>query len=226
MKQLKKSLTVSTIAVCGIGWFAFTNKAIDELKNTPSHELHKLEDLSMANKIKDGNSNIHKEYERLVEEERLRLEELERQRLERLEKIRLAKIEEAKKLERQRKLEEERKKKEQHQTQVSRGESKPTKDGQYFEVTFYTAGVESTGKSKGDKWYGITASGTTVKEGRTVACPKSINFGTKIYIEGFGYRICEDRGSAIVDGRLDIYVESLTKAKQLGRKKLKVTIIK
>jgi len=38
-----------------------------------------------------------------------------------------------------------------------------------FEITYYTAGHESTGKNPGDPAYGITKSGTTVKEGQTIA---------------------------------------------------------
>lgn len=230
MKQLKKSLTVSTIAVCSIGWFAFTNKAIDELKNTPSHELHKLEGLSIANKIKDGNSNIHKEYKRLVEEERLRLEELERQRLERLEKIRLAKIEEAKKLEQQRKIEE-RKKKEQQQLQVSRGESKHTNDKvsnwMTFNVSYY--GNDCTGCS------GITASGINVKNTiyykgyQVIASDNSIlPMGTLIEIEtpyGTIKGIIADRGGMIKGYKLDVLVQSEAHASKLGRHNSKVRIV-
>jgi len=96
-----------------------------------------------------------------------------------------------------------------------------------FNITFYTAGAESTGKSKADKWYGITASGTKVKEGRTVACPKNIKFGTKVYIEGFGERICEDRGGAInTPYKLDVYVDSYNEAIKLGRQYLHVKVYK
>lgn len=96
---------------------------------------------------------------------------------------------------------------------------------QTYEVSFYTAGYESTQKQKGDKGYRLTASGTYVQEGRTVAAPPSIPFGTKLYIEGIGVRVVEDRGSAIKSGHLDVYVEDVNKAIQLGRKNLKVKIL-
>ncbi|MBV2197433.1 hypothetical protein KQR56_09900 [Bacillus velezensis] len=38
-----------------------------------------------------------------------------------------------------------------------------------FKITAYTAGVESTGKRPGDEGYGITADGSMVQEGITVA---------------------------------------------------------
>lgn len=95
-----------------------------------------------------------------------------------------------------------------------------------MELTFYTSGYESTQKKKGDKGYGITASGTVATEGRTVACPPSMGFGTKLYIDGFGYRVCEDRGGAITEGHIDVYVNDVSKAKQLGRQTRRVSIVK
>lgn len=95
-----------------------------------------------------------------------------------------------------------------------------------YTVTAYTAGKESTGKSYGDKDYGITASGEKVKEGHTLACPKSIAFGTKVYIPYFDNTfVCEDRGGAIISGKLDVYMSSLQDAKDFGKRKLKVRII-
>jgi 3D (Asp-Asp-Asp) domain-containing protein len=113
-----------------------------------------------------------------------------------------------------------------NQTQVasiSRGQANSTKTYVYV-ITAYTAGYESTGKRKGDKGYGVTTSGEDVKENRTLACPRSIPFGTKIEIEGYGIRVCEDRGGHIVNGRLDIYMENLNDALEFGRRTLQVKI--
>lgn len=93
-------------------------------------------------------------------------------------------------------------------------------------VTAYTAGHESTQKRKGEAGYGQTASGAYVQEGRTLACPQSIPFGTIVEIEGIGQRVCEDRGGAIVEGRLDLYIADLTTAQNFGEQELKVKIIK
>jgi 3D (Asp-Asp-Asp) domain-containing protein len=107
---------------------------------------------------------------------------------------------------------------------TSRGKNK--RETKIFEVTAYTAGHESTGKTPNDPLYGVTASGKKVQEGVTVACPPSMKFGTKLYIEGVGYRVCEDRGGAIKEGRLDVYMNSLKEALEFGRRKLKVRILK
>lgn len=173
---------------------------------------------NLTNLIEDGSKNkdavenkvyIDDETFKIKMEEKRIQEELEKQ----LELERLAELERQKQI----KLAEEKKKLE---------ELNKKNKTYIYEVTFYTAGVESTGKTRNHPDYGKTASGTYVKEGRTIACPKNIPFGTKLYIEGFGERICEDRGGAIKAGKLDVYVDSLIKAKKLGRQKLKVTFIK
>jgi 3D (Asp-Asp-Asp) domain-containing protein len=95
-----------------------------------------------------------------------------------------------------------------------------------FEITYYTAGPESTGKYPGHPEYGITRSGAVVEEGRTIAADWSVlEPGTKVFIEGIGERIVEDTGGAIVDKCIDVYVEDLEVALQGGRHKADVYIV-
>jgi 3D (Asp-Asp-Asp) domain-containing protein len=94
-----------------------------------------------------------------------------------------------------------------------------------FEITAYTANAESTGKSPGDAGYGITASGEPVRANYTTACPKSLPFGTRLEIEGLGERVCTDRGGAIGEGRLDVYMAELNDALDFGRQSRQVRII-
>lgn len=95
-----------------------------------------------------------------------------------------------------------------------------------FEITYYTAGPESTGKYPGHPEYGITRSGAVVEEGRTIAADWSVlEPGTKVYIDGIGERIVEDTGGAIVDKCIDVYVEDVEIARQLGRHKADVWIV-
>jgi len=95
-----------------------------------------------------------------------------------------------------------------------------------MEVTAYTAGPESTGKTPDHPLYGITASGNPVKEWHTIAAGPSIPFGTKIYIPEFMKTfVVEDRGGAITDNHLDIYMERLEDAKKFGRKDIYVFVI-
>jgi 3D (Asp-Asp-Asp) domain-containing protein len=111
------------------------------------------------------------------------------------------------------------------ESEPTKPDSTPTWDDTY-EVTWYTAGAESTGKRPGDEGYGITASGRKVKRGVTAACPPSLPFGTKLRIEGVGERTCTDRGSAITEGHIDVYSPKLETALDNGRQELGVKILK
>ncbi|WP_303984516.1 3D domain-containing protein [Niallia circulans] len=108
---------------------------------------------------------------------------------------------------------------------VVKRKQKAPKLAQTYEVTAYTNGAESTGKSAGDPDYGITASGARTKTGHTIACPPSMAFGTRLNIEGIGVRTCEDRGGAIMEGHIDLYVAGVSEAQSFGRQRLKAEII-
>lgn len=87
-------------------------------------------------------------------------------------------------------------------------------------LTAYSAGPASTGKSPGEPGYGVTASGTKVKEGRTIAVdPDVIPLGWWVYIEGFGFRRAEDTGSAVKGKKIDIYYDSEKTASKFGTKR-------
>ena len=72
---------------------------------------------------------------------------------------------------------------------------------------------------------GITASSVKAVEGVTAAMDKSIPFGTKIYIEGVGERIVQDRGGAIKGNRIDLYFDDHQSALNFGRQTKQVTIL-
>lgn len=84
----------------------------------------------------------------------------------------------------------------------------------------YTAAADECGWNTG-----ITASGLTVEENRTVACPPEFPFGAKIKIEGHGTYICEDRGGAIKGNHFDIYMQTKKEAFAFGRKNLLAEIV-
>ena len=89
-----------------------------------------------------------------------------------------------------------------------------------YVITAYCHCVKCCGKSDG-----ITASGEKAIEGITVAMDKSIPLGTKIYIDGVGERIVQDRGGAIKGNRIDLYFDSHLKALNFGRQTKEVTIL-
>ena len=84
----------------------------------------------------------------------------------------------------------------------------------------YTAAADECGKSDG-----ITASGAKVQANRTLACPKSYKFGTKIEIEGMGMFVCEDRGGAIKGNHFDIYMQTKKEAFAFGRRNLVAMVV-
>ncbi|MCS1352039.1 3D domain-containing protein [Mechercharimyces sp. CAU 1602] len=96
-----------------------------------------------------------------------------------------------------------------------------------FTLTAYTAGPESTGKKAGDPGYGITSSGAKAVEGITVAVdPQVIPIGSRVYIDGLGYFVAQDTGSAIQGKRIDIFMEDVSEARQFGVKKgFKVEVV-
>jgi len=98
----------------------------------------------------------------------------------------------------------------------------------YATLTAYTAGYESTGKTPSHPAYGITASGSKVKENFTIAVdPEVIPLGSLVYIEGLGIRKAEDTGSAIKGKKIDVYIPDLKEALEFGVKKnVKVYVLK
>ncbi|MDF9844692.1 MULTISPECIES: 3D domain-containing protein [unclassified Paenibacillus] len=71
-----------------------------------------------------------------------------------------------------------------------------------------------------------TASGTRVTEGRTIAVdPDVIPIGWWVYIEGLGFRRAEDTGGAIKGNKIDVYYDSLSHARNFGRKSRTVYVI-
>ena len=62
---------------------------------------------------------------------------------------------------------------------------------------------------------GITFSGTRAEVGVTAACERAL-LGRWVFVVGVGVRLCEDTGSAIGSGRIDIFMESHQKALDLG----------
>lgn len=95
-----------------------------------------------------------------------------------------------------------------------------------FTITAYTAGYESTQKKPGQEGYGITYSGTTVKEGRTIAADLTVlPVGTRVYIEGVGERTVEDKGGGVKGQHIDLYIADLDEAQDWGKQSKKLYVI-
>jgi len=91
----------------------------------------------------------------------------------------------------------------------------------------YCPCVKCTGKTNG-----ITSSGVHASAGHTIAAGSMYPIGTKMYIpslansENGGWFVVEDRGGAISNNKIDIYMNSHQEAIKFGRKNLKVYVYK
>ena len=92
----------------------------------------------------------------------------------------------------------------------------------------YTA--STCGKSPSSSGYGITASGARASAWCTVAAGKGYPIGTIIYIPYFankpngGWFIVQDRGGAISNNKLDIYMNTYNECINFGRRNLECYI--
>ena len=98
-----------------------------------------------------------------------------------------------------------------------------------FKISHYCACSKCCGKAEDDPWYGITATGTKVQEGRTIAVdPKVIPYGTEVtirYQDGTEHTyIAEDCGGAIEGNRIDVYMSSHEAARKAGLKQGEVFV--
>ena len=89
----------------------------------------------------------------------------------------------------------------------------------------YTAGPGCTGKSPGHPLYGITASGRRVEHGIVAVDPRVIPLGTRLYVEGYGFALAADTGSAIRGYKIDLFMYDLADAIRFGRRDITVFIL-
>ena len=98
-------------------------------------------------------------------------------------------------------------------------------------VTAYDLSVESCGKLPSHPEYGITASGERVREWYTVAAGPELPFGTQVYIPYFadkpnkGIFTVQDRGSAVKNGCIDVYIADNATCWEFGRQRLEVWVM-
>jgi len=123
------------------------------------------------------------------------------------------------------------------QSQLDKKMDLPSRGGErpamiIMKATAYDLSVESCGKPPGDPEYGITASGKRVRGWHTIAAGKGLPFGTQVYIPLFkdmpnnGVFTVEDRGSAIDNGKIDIYMPAHEDCMEFGVQELEVYILR
>jgi len=74
---------------------------------------------------------------------------------------------------------------------------------------------------------GLTFTGDKAGKGCIAIDPKNgpLELGQKVYVEGYGYGVCNDIGGAIKDWEIDCCYETLKEAQEHGVKLVKVFVI-
>jgi len=122
--------------------------------------------------------------------------------------------------EKQKELESTKTQNEQLQEDIKALNEKPKWTEKWVIATAYTSSIEECGND-----LGITARGTMATEKQTVAMSNSYKFGTEVYIPILNNTyIVEDRGGAITEDKIDIYMLSVEDARNFGRKRIKIYI--
>lgn len=71
---------------------------------------------------------------------------------------------------------------------------------------------------------GLTKLGTIADMDTVAVDPKYIKLGSILFIEGIGWRLAEDIGSKILKNKIDVFMGDIKKAKQFGKKKVRVKV--
>ncbi len=76
---------------------------------------------------------------------------------------------------------------------------------------------------------GLTKTGLNLRKNpdlKVIAVdPNVIKLGTKVHVEGYGYAVAGDIGSAIKGNKIDVFIPNKTRAYQWGRKNVTIKIL-
>lgn len=108
---------------------------------------------------------------------------------------------------------------------IASGPRAETQEQKYYlmTATAYYPGPESCAPFDD----GFTATGDIAGKGCIAIDDKNgpLRMGQMIYIEGYGWGKCNDRGSAIKDWKIDLCFDTLEEAQEWGRKLVKVYLV-
>jgi 3D (Asp-Asp-Asp) domain-containing protein len=92
-------------------------------------------------------------------------------------------------------------------------------------LTMIATGYDPSPASNGGNRSGRGSTGLKVGHGVVAVDPKYIPLGTRLYIEGYGYAVAGDTGSAIRGNRIDLGQDTRRNAEKVGRRTVVVHII-
>jgi len=87
-------------------------------------------------------------------------------------------------------------------------------------ATAYTADTATSAPT------GYTATGILAQEGVVAVDPRVIPLGTKLFVPGYGIALAADTGGAIIGNRIDLCMDSYSRAVEFGRRPVQVYILK
>lgn len=71
-----------------------------------------------------------------------------------------------------------------------------------------------------------TCTGARARRGTIAVDPRLIPLGTRLYVEGYGFGVAQDVGSAIQGARIDVFFESEAQAQAWGIRRVRVYILR
>ena len=96
----------------------------------------------------------------------------------------------------------------------------------YAKIIDMTATAYAPGVADNGHWGDKTYVGTLIRKGVVAVDPAVIPMGTKLWVEGYGYAVAEDQGSAIKGNRIDLAFNDRQAALDYGIQKVKVYVLK
>jgi 3D (Asp-Asp-Asp) domain-containing protein len=82
------------------------------------------------------------------------------------------------------------------------------------------------GPHENGRWGNRTAMGTRVGYGTVAVDPRVIPLGTRLYVEGYGYAVARDTGRLIKGRRIDLGFGSTSEARRVGRRPVRVLVLR
>lgn len=93
-------------------------------------------------------------------------------------------------------------------------------------ITMHASAYDPSPRTIGRRATGRTAMGIRAEYGTVAVDPRVIPLGTRVFVEGYGYAIAADKGSAIKGNRIDLCFGARSTALHFGRQSVKVHILK
>ena len=93
-------------------------------------------------------------------------------------------------------------------------------------LTMHASGYDASPATIGPGATGRTATGRHAAYGVVAVDPRVIRMNTLVYVEGYGFALACDKGSAIKGNRIDLCFDSRSAALRFGRRTMRVHVLR